>query len=169
MKQKNRGDKRKEKYGSALSGPSYANKQKVDIKDIDELTNKNSRAKNKSRGQVTTSSLSTTRTTRVLGYLNDRDRFNEAINSKTAHVPIIIDFTQNNAACKRMRGAFDSLSMDNQQMQFYLVDVEEGDTVAQKYEIDVMPTFVIFENGAEVDRMSGTNEQVLKDFVAKHT
>ena len=54
-------------------------------------------------------------------------------------------------------------------MQFYLVDVEEGDTVAQKYEIDVMPTFVIFENGAEVDRMSGTNEQVLKDFVAKHT
>ena len=68
-----------------------------------------------------------------------------------------------------MRGAFDSLSMDNQQMQFYLVDVEEGDTVAQKYEIDVMPTFVIFENGAEVDRMSGTNEQVLKDFVAKHS
>ena len=68
-----------------------------------------------------------------------------------------------------MRGAFDSLSMDNQQMQFYLVDVEEGDTVAQKYEIDVMPTFVIFENGTEVDRMSGTNEQVLKDFVAKHT
>ena len=93
MKQKNRGDKRKEKYGSTLSGPSYANKQKVDIKDIDELTNKNSRAKNKSRGQVTTSSLSTTRTTRVLGYLNDRDRFNEAINSKTAHVPIIVDFT----------------------------------------------------------------------------
>ena len=31
-----------------------------------------------------------------------------------------------------------------------------------------MPTFVIFENGVEIDRMSGTNESVLKDFVAKH-
>ena len=50
MKQKNRGDKRKEKYGSALSGPSYANKQKVDIKDLDEITTKNSRANKKSRG-----------------------------------------------------------------------------------------------------------------------
>ena len=50
IKQKNRGDKRKEKYGSALSGPSYANKQKVDIKDLDEITTKNSRANKKSRG-----------------------------------------------------------------------------------------------------------------------
>ena len=58
--------------------------------------------------------------------------------------------------------------MDNPQMQFYLVDVEEGDTVAQMYEIVIMPTFVIFENGTEIDRMSGTNESVLKDFVAKH-
>ena len=53
-------------------------------------------------------------------------------------------------------------------MQFYLVDVEEGDMVAQTYEIEHMPTFLVFKNGTEIDRMSGTNESVLKDFVAKH-
>ena len=31
-----------------------------------------------------------------------------------------------------------------------------------------MPTFLIFRNGAEIDRLSGTNEGVLKDFVAKY-
>ena len=118
---------------------------------------------------MTTSSLSGTHTTRVLGYLNDITRFKEAIKAKTAQdTTIIVDFTQNNAACKRMRGTFDTLSLDFSHMQFYLVDVEEGDMVAQTYEIEQMPTFLIFRNGAEIDRLSGTNEGVLKDFVAKY-
>ena len=104
-----------------------------------------------------------------MGYLNDIARFKEAIKAKTAQdTPIIVDFTQNNAACKRMRGTFDALSLDFSQMQFYLVDVEEGDMVAQTYEIEQMPTFLIFRNGVEVDRLSGTSESVLKDFVTKH-
>ena len=32
-------------------------------------------------------------------------------------------------------------------MQFYIVDVAEGEQVAQAYDIENMPTFVVFKNG----------------------
>ena len=97
--------------------------------------------------------------TRVLGYLNDSQRFAEAIGAESARdTPIIVDFTANSAPCKRIRTSFDALSMEFSYMQFYLVDVDEGDLVAQNYEIEHMPTFVVFKNGSEIDRMQGASE-----------
>ena len=43
-----------------------------------------------------------------------------------------------------MRSTYDALSMEFSYMQFYLVDVDEGDLLAQNYEIEHMPTFVVF-------------------------
>ena len=50
-------------------------------------------------------------------------------------------------------------------MQFYLVDADESDQVAQAYEIENTPTFVIFKNGSEIDRMQTTNEKALRELV----
>ena len=48
--------------------------------------------------------------------------------------------------------------MEHTYMQFYLVDVDEGDLVASNHDIEHMPTFIMFKNGKEVDRMQGASE-----------
>ena len=54
-------------------------------------------------------------------------------------------------------------------MQFYLVDVNEGDQIAEEYKVENMPTFIIFKNGEEIERMQGSNDQALKELVRRHS
>lgn len=121
------------------------------------------------KAHATQSSKSSKVNTRVLGYLNDSDRFSQAIGASSARdTPIVVFFTAEQVApCKRIKSTFDALSCEFSNMQFYLVDVEEGDGVAQAYEIDTMPTFVMFKNGNEIDRMQGSSESVLKEFIRR--
>lgn len=51
---------------------------------------------------------------------------------------------------------------------FLTVDVDEYDTIASKYGISMMPTFVIVQGDKIVGKMSGSNEAELESFMKKH-
>nr|AAB19880.1 thioredoxin h2 [spinach, root, Peptide Partial, 46 aa] [Spinacia oleracea] len=46
------------------------------------------------------------------------------------------------------------------------VDVDELKTVAEDFKVDAMPTFVLFKDGMEIDRVVGAKE-ALVELVAK--
>ena len=172
---------RKEKHAHKGSGPRLDSKNgaSVEIKDIDAPSTRSRKNQLtpsdnvRSRGGPPTVSTTSQRSklpTRILGYLNNSERFAQAVGAESARdTPIIVDFTANQVApCKRIRPTFDALSSEFTYMQFYLVDVDEGDQVAQAYDIEHMPTFVMFKNGSEIDRMQGASEQALREFIQKH-
>ncbi|CAF1170097.1 unnamed protein product [Adineta ricciae] len=45
---------------------------------------------------------------------------------------------------------------------FLKCDVDEAEDVAKKYDIEAMPTFVLFKNGEEITRVVGANTADLK-------
>ena len=50
---------------------------------------------------------------------------------------------------------------------FVHVDVDEARDICEKYSIEGMPTFILFENSEEVTRFSGANEGKLTDMLSK--
>ena len=80
-----------------------------------------------------------------------KENFEERINSKTA----IIDFSASWChPCKLLNPAFESLSNEIK-ADFFKVDVDEEQELAQKFSILSVPTIVIIKNGKETSRLTG--------------
>ena len=54
------------------------------------------------------------------------------------------------------------------QVAFGKFDVEQAEDISQEVGISCMPTFIVFKNGAEVDRMEGASEQGIRDICNKN-
>lgn len=49
------------------------------------------------------------------------------------------------------------------------VNVDQCSNLAHHYHVSAMPTFVLFKNGREVDRLSGGDAQQLKEKIIRYT
>ena len=67
--------------------------------------------------------------------------------------------------CKRISPLFENLSKDNSNIYFAEVDVDIAQDVCKEYEIEGLPTFVLFEKDKEISRFSGANETKLKNMI----
>ena len=69
--------------------------------------------------------------------------------------------------CKRISPLFESLSKDTKYSNIYFaeVDVDIAQDVCKEYEIEGLPTFVLFEKDKEISRFSGANETKLRNLV----
>ena len=48
------------------------------------------------------------------------------------------------------------------------VDVDENDDVAEKYDIQAMPTFIIFQNKQKLERSRGADIDKVKEMIKKY-
>ncbi|KAF4732445.1 hypothetical protein FOZ62_017402, partial [Perkinsus olseni] len=48
---------------------------------------------------------------------------------------------------------------------FIKVDVDEAEDAAEKADIQVLPTFILYKEGKEVSRMSGASDAKLHDLI----
>ena len=72
-------------------------------------------------------------------------------------------------ACKQIAPKIES--MTNGQFAdviFTKVDVEENEDTAREYNIEAMPTFILFKDGEKVDDVVGGNMELLKERIYKH-
>lgn len=71
--------------------------------------------------------------------------------------------------CKRIHPVYEKLSNCEKYTSvcFVHVDVDEARDVCEKYCIEGMPTFILFQNGLEISRFSGANEGKLNDMLNK--
>lgn len=67
--------------------------------------------------------------------------------------PVLVDF---NAAwcppCQAMHPIVEEIAND---YKVVTVDIDDQDTLAEEYEVSSIPCFVVFKDGAEVDRRVG--------------
>jgi len=69
---------------------------------------------------------------------------------------VIIDFwAEWCGPCKRAAPAFEELSKEMKSIRFAKVNVEQHPQLASSLGVMAIPTFIIYKDGKEIDRLSG--------------
>lgn len=68
--------------------------------------------------------------------------------------------------CKRTRPIVEEINREQSQASFQIIDVDDNTDLVKNFNIRSVPTFILFENGIEKNRITGsqTREQ-LEDFI----
>jgi len=68
--------------------------------------------------------------------------------------------------CKKIQPLYEQLACEfSKSASFCLVDVDDLEDIAADYKVAMMPTFLVLKKGEEVARVSGSDEQKLRDLV----
>lgn len=70
--------------------------------------------------------------------------------------------------CQQIKPKFAKLSENFKKTDFVSVDVDNAKSIAAKYSVSSMPTFVFFKKGKELDRFSGADEAKLEQLITKY-
>ncbi len=71
--------------------------------------------------------------------------------------------------CRIMKPKFKKLASENKDMAFVLVDAEKFPESRKLADVDNLPTFATYENGAKVNQTQTNKFEVLKDLVNEIT
>ena len=102
--------------------------------------------------------------------ITDEERWESILLSSKAR-PIVVKMTASWCApCKRIDPSYVLLARKHpaDSIKFYRIDVDELEDVSESLEVDLMPSFLLFENGKEVERVKGANVRELEDMVKQY-
>lgn len=96
--------------------------------------------------------------------INSAEEFDKAIASGV----VLVDFFATWCGpCKMIAPVLDKFSKEYEQVSFYKVDVDKLSEVAARFEISAMPTFLFFQNGEVVSKVTGANAAAIKQTITK--
>lgn len=92
---------------------------------------------------------------------------NTNFDSETVNGVVLVDFYADWCPpCRAMTPVVEDLA---QTYSAYKVNIDDSPEIAQKYNIAAIPTFIVLNNGIEVERIQGViSKQNLKDILDKH-
>ena len=92
----------------------------------------------------------------------NEEEFKEAIQGK-----VVIQFSASWCGpCKMLSKTIESHE-DDLTLPFYKIDLDESADLARSLKVMAVPTLILFDNGAEVKRVSGSkNINQLQDFIS---
>lgn len=71
--------------------------------------------------------------------------------------------------CKRLSAELEKLSSSRSNYEIIKVNLDELKDLARRYNINAIPTLVVFKDGQPVDRMIGVdNEEKIADLISRH-
>ena len=84
--------------------------------------------------------------------------YSEDFTSKVIKSPntVLVDFFADwFGPCKMLAPVLEELSTSNPEIDFYKINVDENQDIANAFEISSIPCLIIFKDGEEVDRAVG--------------
>ena len=90
--------------------------------------------------------------------------FDAAVAATNGGKPLVVDFTATWCPpCQRIGPIFVGLVAEYPELTLKKVDVDANSEAAQAAGIQCMPTFKVYKNGAEAEKMEGASDQGLRD------
>jgi len=100
--------------------------------------------------------------------ITDTEEFQEKL-TEAGDKAVIADFYATWCGpCKMVAPHFLKLAETHPTIMALKVDVDEVEDIAQDYQIQAMPTFVVFKGGVEVERMMGANKDKMEELFTKY-
>ncbi|CDP07462.1 unnamed protein product [Coffea canephora] len=94
------------------------------------------------------------------------EHFTKGVESKKL---VVVDFTASWCGpCRFIAPILAEFAKKLPHVIFLKVDVDELKTVAEKYEVEAMPTFIFFRDGNIVDKFVGAKKDELLQVITKH-
>ncbi|KAG4922630.1 hypothetical protein JHK82_051604 [Glycine max] len=82
---------------------------------------------------------------------------------------VVIDFSASWCGpCKFIEPAIHAMADKFNDVDFVKIDVDELPDVAQEFQVQAMPTFVLWKKGKEVDKVVGAKKDELEKKIEKH-
>lgn len=79
---------------------------------------------------------------------------------------IIIDFYADWCGpCKKIAPIFQKLSLENPDILFLKINVDEDETISENFQVKALPTFIGIKDKKIVKHSTGGNELLLKEIV----
>ena len=96
----------------------------------------------------------------------DESNFNELISNGK----ILVDFFATWCGpCQMLSPILENFSKETSDIDIVKVDIDSCGDLAIKYDIEAVPTLILFKNGTEIDRTLGfLDENELKNFINKY-
>lgn len=98
------------------------------------------------------------------------DEFNKIVDGSEGKL-VVVDFTASWCGpCKMIAPAYDAMSAQKEfsDVIFLKVDVDEVAELAEKFQVQAMPTFLFLKGNQEIDRFSGASADKLRETVLSH-
>lgn len=96
-------------------------------------------------------------------HIKTSKEFNKTIEE---NANVIIDFSAEWCGpCKAIAPKFTAIAKKNPKIVFVKIDVDASQDIAERLEIDCMPTFILMQNGKEVKRESGADIRLVEKMV----
>src|SRR3989338_609157 len=85
----------------------------------------------------------------------NKDNFKKEV--LESNVPVLVDFFATWCGpCKMMMPIIEELAVNaGQNFKVAKINIDENSDLAQEYEVMSIPTFIVFKNGKEVERVMG--------------
>ncbi len=100
--------------------------------------------------------------------LETQEQFEHAVHED--RLTVVDAFATWCGPCAKMLPVVDRLANEHPEAQFLKLDVDELEELSEELNVTSMPTFVFFQRGHEVFRISGANaallEEKVKEFAA---
>ncbi|XP_078491453.1 thioredoxin-like [Ciona intestinalis] len=81
---------------------------------------------------------------------------------------VVVDFSAGWCApCRMIAPKYESIAAENPEAEFWKVDVDDNQDLADEYKIQGVPTFIFIKNGKKLESFSGANEKKLRENVLK--
>ncbi len=99
--------------------------------------------------------------------LTDKNFDQEVLNSK---IPVLVDFWSSWCPpCKMIEPIIEKLTLEYEgKVKVGKINVDQNRATLNKYNIKGVPTFIIFKDGQEIDRLvASQTENQLKNFIQK--
>jgi thioredoxin 1 len=103
-------------------------------------------------------------------HITTADEFNKIVDGSEGKLVHHHNTTSWCGPCKMIAPAYDAMSAQKEfsDVIFLKVDVDEVPDLAEKFQVQAMPTFLFLKGNQEVDRFSGASADKLRETVVNH-
>ncbi|KAI9558350.1 hypothetical protein GHT06_015103 [Daphnia sinensis] len=97
----------------------------------------------------------------------NQDDFDYQLKNAGEKLVVVNFFATWSGPSKMIAPRFEAMSKEYTDVVFLKVDVDESETIASSYNIEVLPTFVYLKNGVKVAQLSGANENQIRTLIER--